>query len=77
MYLKPKAKVIHTAYTLHCICYSSEGQACRVPQLEVDAPALMRLLKDVPEVKCDKSRDWVEVSGSTIKISPWVKNVST
>lgn len=43
--------------------------------LQVEAPEIMRLLRNSPPVKCDKSRDWVDVVGSVLKISPWVKEV--
>lgn len=52
-----------------------EGQACRVPVLDVHSSEILRLLKTVPPVRCNKSRDWVDVIGSVIKISPWVKQV--
>ncbi|KAK6639225.1 hypothetical protein RUM43_007495 [Polyplax serrata] len=50
-----------------------EGQACRVPVLDVNASEILELIKPVPPVICNSTRDWVEIHGSTAKIMNWAK----
>lgn len=57
--------------------YRTEGQACRVPVLEVNSSEIMSLLKKPSPVICDKNKDWVEVIGSTAKIADWAKKASS
>ncbi|EEB18491.1 hypothetical protein Phum_PHUM516050 [Pediculus humanus corporis] len=50
-----------------------EGLACRVPILDVNAKEILDLIQPVPKVICNKTKDWVEVHGSILKISEWAK----
>ncbi|XP_067014130.2 uncharacterized protein [Anabrus simplex] len=45
------------------------GQACRHPHLEVQNSDIMRFIKDIGPIKCSNVQDWVEVDGSTLRIT--------
>ncbi|XP_049802017.1 uncharacterized protein LOC126236620 [Schistocerca nitens] len=45
------------------------GQACRHPYLEVNNPDIMKFIKDLGPIKCSDEQDWVEMDGSTARIT--------
>lgn len=45
-----------------------EGVACRLPQLNISSPEIMKFIHDVPPLFCG-SEDWVAVEGSRLVIT--------
>ena len=43
--------------------------------MDVNAKEILDLIQPVPKVICNKTKDWVEVHGSILKISEWAKIV--
>lgn len=48
--------------------YVREGVACKLPQLNISSPEIMKFIYDVPPLSCEPE-DWVTVEGSRLVIT--------
>lgn len=52
---------------------SYEEQVCHQPKLDINNTEVLRFLKNVPPLKCDDEEDWLEIEGSTVRITAEAK----
>lgn len=55
------------------IVHSYEEQVCHQPKLDINNTEVLKFLKNVPPLECDKEEDWVEIDGSTVRITAEAK----
>lgn len=55
-------------FIIYLIYLCREGVACKLPQLNISSPEIMRFIYDVPPLSCGPE-DWVTVEGSRLIIT--------
>lgn len=55
-------------FIIYLIYLCREGVACKLPQLNISSPEIMKFIYDVPPLSCGPE-DWVTVEGSKLVIT--------